>query len=197
MDRRIIESQITLRSEGEGEDYIEGYGIVFNTRSVEMRTKSGQRFVEEIKPSAVEGIEGRDIIGLANHDFGQVLGRTKSGTMTISVDERGVKYSIKIPNTPTGNDIREYIKRGDITGSSFSFSEAQDEVEKLEGGVFLRTITKLPEIIDMGPVYYPAYPDSTSGYAVRSIDNYKEDIEENVGLKETDRIKLKLKLKQL
>ena len=192
---RIIKNDISLRSEGEGQDYIEGYGIVFNKDSVVMRTMSGKKFIERIERSAINDEKLNDVLGLLNHDINLVLGRTSSGTMKLTVDDIGVRYSIQVPNTTAGRDAVEYAKRNDLAGSSFSFSDAKDRVEKRSDGVYLRTITDLSPIYDIGPVFSPAYRDTTSQVEARSIDEYKEEIEE-IGIKSTDKIKLKLKLNQ-
>jgi len=49
------------------------------------------------------------------------LGRTKSGTLSLSEDARGLAFDIQVPNTTLGTDILTMAERGDIGGASFSF----------------------------------------------------------------------------
>ncbi|MCT7656157.1 HK97 family phage prohead protease [Oceanimonas sp. NS1] len=60
---------------------------------------------------------------LFNHDPNFVLGRTRSGTLALSVDADGLRYEIDPPDTQTVRDlVLAPLARGDITGSSFAFA---------------------------------------------------------------------------
>ncbi|NIP69360.1 MAG: HK97 family phage prohead protease, partial [Planctomycetales bacterium] len=99
--------------------------------------------------------ESDDVRGLFNHDPSQLLGRTSSNTMRLSVDQRGLRYDIDVPDTRIGNDVVESIKRGDLSGSSFAFTV--DTVEWQErDGMHIREIRGV-HLYDTGPVTYPAY----------------------------------------
>jgi HK97 family phage prohead protease len=71
-----------------------GYGSVFNSRS---------------EPSGVSGDHQAgafdDVLvtmcGLFNHDPNFILGRSTSGTLAIAVDDKGLRYDITAPETPT------------------------------------------------------------------------------------------------
>lgn len=153
---------------------IEGYGIVFNKES---RDLGG--FREVILPEAVEGVfERSDVLALLNHDMSKgVLARNTNGkgTMTLTVDERGVKYSFEAPKFDLGDELLEGVRRGDIKGSSFSFTLEKDEWDHKQKPS-LRTIKKFKLIYDMSPVYHEAYPDTT--VALRNLEQLKDIIPE-------------------
>lgn len=169
-EKRVTPGQVSeLRAaEGEGQaPRIAGYGAVFNARS-ELIAGS---FFEVIAPGAFDDVLGDDVRGLFNHDPNYVLGRTTSKTLRIAQDERGLAYEIDPPNTQTHRDlILAPLARGDVTGSSFAFRVAADGEEWArdeDTGVVVRTITRFKRLFDVGPVTFPAYPDSEA--AQRSL----------------------------
>lgn len=178
--RGIIIDSPEMRSVQEGTRKIEGYGIVFNSLS---RDLGG--FREIIKPEAIDGVlEISDVICVANHkhsDLPYARSTNLIGTLSLEIDENGVKYSFEAPNAPYGDDILECVKRCDIRTSSFAFYIAEDgeEWDVMPDGTYLRTITKFEKIIDVSPVTFEAYEDTT--VAVRSLEDFKtrsiEDLE--------------------
>ena len=153
-----------------GAPKIVGYAAVFNTRSDLL----GGFFVELIAPGAFDEVLTQDTRGLFNHDPNYLLGRTTSGTLRLSVDARGLAYEIDTPNTQTIRDlVVEPLKRGDMSGSSFAMRVAPGgDTWHEEDGVVIRTIYKVAELRDVGPVSFPAYPDSSA--AQRSLDAWKQ-----------------------
>lgn len=153
---------------------IAGYAAVFNVRSEVL----GGMFVEEIAPGAFDDVVGQDVRGLFNHNPDFLLGRTKSGTLRLVVDERGLAYEIDPPDTQTVRDqVLVPLSRGDMDGSSFGFRVALDgDTWREEGGLVIRTIHRIAELRDVGPVSFPAYPDATA--AKRSMDAWKQAKEE-------------------
>ena len=95
---------------------IEGYAVIFN--SISKMTPNGYR--EKIMPTAFDGVDVSDVKCLVDHDWGQLIGRTKSGTLEINVDEKGLKFKCYLPNTSTGRDIYENIKLGNIDAVSYT-----------------------------------------------------------------------------
>jgi hypothetical protein len=75
--------------------------------------------------------------------------------MRLSVDDRGLKYEIDLPDTQEARSIRSLVSRGDLRGSSFGF-RATGENWSVEGAKEVRTITDV-ELKDVGPVSLPAY----------------------------------------
>jgi len=120
-------------------------------------------FTEEIAPGAFdEALARSDIRGLFNHDPNLVLGRAGK-TMTVSAGPGGLSYDI--PALPESrSDVREAIERGDVDGNSFSFSMPPNndgETWTERDGKPHRTIERIQELFDVGPVTFPAYEDTT------------------------------------
>lgn len=161
-----------VRAEGESRT-ISGYGVVFNSES---RDLNG--FTEIILPEAIKDVLPQsDVLALLNHQMEKgVLARCAygNGSMTLQVDNRGVKYSFKAPRFNLGDEVLEGVERGDIRSSSFAFTIAPggERWDKKEDGTWLRTISKFDRIFDMSPCYTGAYADTT--VARRSLDAIKE-----------------------
>lgn len=171
-ERRFFTDTVEIREEGE-EKFIEGYAFVFGA----VADLGG--FTEEVAPGAADEVMNDDVRGLLNHEPNIVLGRTKSGTMQLSLDARGLKYRIKYnPNDPDHVSAREKILRGDISQSSFAFRTKDDKWE-VRNGKDHRTLLKFSRLIDVSPVTYPAYPDATvAARSLSKIINNKKDLAE-------------------
>lgn len=154
---------------------VEGYASVFNSKSKDLGG-----FTEIIDPSAFEGvIERSDVLALLNHDQDRgVLARSRKGvgSLTLSIDERGLKYSFDAPHTALGNELIEGLKRGDISTSSFAFTVSGEKWTKEPDGTYLRTITQIDKLFDVSPVYNEAYEDTS--VALRSLDAVRAEEEQ-------------------
>jgi HK97 family phage prohead protease len=171
-ERRFITGKVEIRKDGEAE-FFEGEGIVFNS------TTDLRDFTEEVAPEAVDAVWEDDVRGTFNHSADLVLGRNKSGTMTLTKTPTGVKYQIRYnPNDPDHVRVMEKVKRGDVSGSSFAFKIKEDNWSKRDGKPH-RKITKLERWFDIGPVTYPAYTDTS--VAARSLNaiNKEQTPDEN------------------
>jgi len=183
IERRVVPVEdVELRVTDDDEPKITGYAAKFNKCSVDLGG-----FTERIKKGAFdEALEKSDIRCLKNHDPNLLLGRTTSGTLRLSINSVGLNFENDMPNTTTGKDTVEEIRRRDITGCSFSFTTLEDDWKYNEDGTVQRTIIKVGELFDVGPVTYPAYPDTT--VAARSLDIFKKEhpeIKESRGKKYT------------
>ena len=148
----------------EGGTKLVGYSAVFNELSPDLGG-----FREKIAPGAFsDAIESDDIRALFNHDANIVLGRNKSGTLRLSEDDKGLRMEIDLPDTQAARDLAVSVGRGDISGQSFAFKvlPGGQNVDKQDDGTVIRTITKA-QLFDVGPVTYPAYPQTD--VAVRSM----------------------------
>lgn len=146
---------------------IEGYAALYN-----QETDLGW-FREIIMPGAFDGADLSDVRALFNHDPNSVLARTASGTLRLEVDERGLKYEFEAPNTSTGNDLLEMIRRGDVSQSSFAFTVEKSDWEEEEGRNDLRKITRFATLYDVSPVTYPAYAQTS--VQARSLQEIKAE----------------------
>lgn len=175
MDNLEVRSfNIELREESESR-HVEGYGSVFNERSVDLGG-----FTEIIAPGAFDGvIERSDVKCYLDHNPQRgILARSKNGqgSLKLELDERGLKYSFDAPHTVLGDEVVEGLRRGDYTQSSFAFTVQDEAWTKEEDGTYLRTITKIGGLYDVSIVANPAY-EGTS-VALRSLDAFKAQEEE-------------------
>ena len=164
---------IELRAADDGKTYVRGYFAPFGKYS---HVLYGM-FREKIHPDAFDGVleSKTDTVALFNHDSDNVLARRRSKRLKLDKDERGAFYEFALPDTTLGRDLKVLIENGDIRGSSFAFTLPPDgsgsEWAKGEDGMEERTIMKVSDLIDVGPVTFPAYPDSTTGVlSKRSIE---------------------------
>ena len=158
---------------------IEGYALVFNTESNDLGG-----FNEVIDSRALEGvIEKSDILCLLKHNEDKgVLARCNkgAGSLTLEIDERGLKYSFDAPNTALGDELLEGIKRGDISTSSFAFSVGEDKWTKRNDGTYLRTINTIRELYDVSRVYRAAYDATSVSVDKRGLEQLKKSEREEL-----------------
>jgi HK97 family phage prohead protease len=116
MERR---ASIELRAKGRR---LEGYAALFG-----VATRIAD-FEEIIAAGAFTDTlrEKRDVLALADHDPTRMLARTKSGTLRLSEDSRGLAFDLDVPDTTAGRDVLALAERGDIGGASFGFKVAKD-----------------------------------------------------------------------
>jgi HK97 family phage prohead protease len=119
MERRAL--QIEVRLAGSNPRKLEGYAAIFDTEA-----RVGD-FYERIKPGAFKAslASGADVLALVDHDPSRVLGRTRSGTLRLHEDQRGLAFTIDAPDTTLGRDILALAQRGDLGGMSFGFKVAK------------------------------------------------------------------------
>jgi uncharacterized protein len=162
-ENRCIDAECRAH-EQDGKRYIEGYAIVYEQKS-KLISEWGETFHEVIKRGAADKILADpklDIIASANHNYDQVIGRTTSGTLKLVNDEKGLRYIIEVPNTTSGNDMYESVKRGDIYESSFTFRVSESGQRWSTGmeGVDQREIIEFDKIIEVAPVTWGAYANT-------------------------------------
>lgn len=154
---------------------IEGYSVVFNSYSHDLGG-----FKEIINPRALEGVlERSDIALLLNHDNSRgILARSKngSGSLELEVDDLGLRFSTEAPHTSLGDEVLEYLRRGDATQCSFAFTVADggDAWTKDAEGRYIRTINQIDRLFDCSILTCtPAY-EATS-VACRSFEDFKAE----------------------
>lgn len=164
-ERRFFPSTVEFetRAEGSADNVIVGYAAPFNSSSDDLGG-----FVEDIDERAFDEVLDQDTYGLFNHNINQILGRNKVN-MKLSVDKKGLKYRIELPDTATANEVRTLIKAGIIDKSSFAFKIAEQRWQYATepGQPHKRTIMKVKRLFDVSPVAGPAYRDTS--VAVRSM----------------------------
>lgn len=134
---------------------IDGYAAVFNSLSDDLGG-----FREQILPGAfTECLKNSpDVRCLFNHQESMILGRTKSKTLTVDEDDKGLHYSCALPDTQYARDLATSIERGDVDQCSFGFYCLDDDWAMMDETP-VRSV-KTAELFDVSPVTYPAYPDT-------------------------------------
>ena len=152
----------TIKRSSEDSRLVEGVAVVFNSDSQDLG------FIETIDPQAIteETIRNSDIFATLDHDKARgILARSRYGEGTLKLDLRddGLHYSFETPHTQFGDELLEYLSRGEITTSSFTFVVDQndgDEWFRDEENHLRRHIKKIYRLYDVSPVFEPAYLDT-------------------------------------
>jgi uncharacterized protein len=168
-EQRILAvPDLQVRAEGDGKPpVIEGYAAVFNQPSVVMSDWAMGGFREFVAPGAFKKTlsDGADVRALVNHNPDYVLGRTKSGTLSLREDGHGLHMEIHPPATRWAEDLITTMQRGDIDGSSFGFQAIRDrwgQGQTPEGETIDERYVLEARLFDVSVVTYPAYPQTES-----------------------------------
>ena len=165
LETREFEIDLELREEGD-EMSLVGYAALFNSRSENLGG-----FTETIAPGAFgRSLKSRnDVKLLWNHDTSAVLGSSRSGTLKLYEDERGLRVEASLPNTTHGRDAKELIKRGDVTGFSFGFSIPGRGGDEWNAEGTERTL-KSVRLHEVSLTPFPAYQGTNGTASVRGLD---------------------------
>ena len=149
----------------DGKKFIEGYASLFNVQSRTI-SENGKTFREVIRSGAFDEIlssENLNVVANVDHDMQKMLGRNVSGTLTLTIDNRGLKYGIEIPDTQLGRDIYIQVERGDYYESSFAYGARQNDVEWSRDrgdGMLIRNIDKVSALRDVSIVRNGAFKNT-------------------------------------
>ena len=197
---------LKLREAGEGEQSrtIEGTPIVFGVRSVNITPWSDTRVVYEVLEKGCitkELLQRSDVVLNLNHSnmVPDVLGRYREGkgTLELELNEKNMGCRCDIARTPNADAALELMRRGDITGMSFAFSDDWEDTEngvsyerldeKTEDGkeVWIRHVKRITGLYDVSIVTHPAYEQTSVGTreASNEIDKaIEEQLKREAGL---------------
>ena len=151
VERRDIRIEdFELRAAGDGMSF-SGYAAVFNSPSQPLP------FTEVIAPGAFKRTLTRrnNIRMLLNHDTSRVLGTTRSGTLRLQEDSRGLHVEADLPDTTYGRDLSVVMQRGDVDAMSFGFSVPPKGDRWSDDGA-QRTLTEV-RLHEVSVVTFPAY----------------------------------------
>jgi uncharacterized protein len=163
LETRVNLSEFEVREEGDGMTFT-GYAAVFNSPSEPLP------FIERIAPGAFRrSLRDRsDIKLLWNHDAGEILANTRSGTLRLYEDEKGLRVEAELANTSRGRDVAELVRTGRVDSMSFGFTVPRGGDEWNEDGSE-RTI-KSVRLFEVSVVGWPAYEGTAGSTAVRALD---------------------------
>jgi HK97 family phage prohead protease len=155
MERRAF---IEVRASGRR---IEGYAATFGSMA------NIGSYQERIAPGAFRAALAGDVLAMLDHDPGKVLGRTRSGTLKLSEDSKGLAFSLDLPDTQAGRDVQALAERGDLGGMSFGFRVPA-------GGESWQGNTRTLRAIDLREISvvqaWPAYPDTELALRALKLD---------------------------
>jgi HK97 family phage prohead protease len=137
----------------DGTRTLTGRAIVFNQRSQDLGG-----FQEVVSPGAVTETLGgsQNILLLNNHNSSQVLASTRSGTLQLTTDANGVRFSCKLDTRMSyANDLALSVDRNDTSGCSFGFRTQKDSYTN-DNGTLVRELQTI-ELLELSVTASPAY----------------------------------------
>jgi len=149
--RSIAYSNLEVRSDATGNTLV-GYAAMWDTPSQDLG------FTEYVTRGAFTKTlkDGADVRLLFDHD-GAPLARTKSGTLRLSEDSRGLKVEAELdPANPLAQQIMSALRRGDLNQMSFAFRTIKDSWNTDRSVRQLREV----QLYDVSVVTYPAYEET-------------------------------------
>ena len=168
---RVKLQELRVASSGDpqkkNELVVTGYAALFESRSEDLGG-----FVEEIDRGAFADSLKKsdlDVRFLINHDSNLVLARTKSGTLELSEDARGLRIYARVAPYSYAEDLKIAIERGDIDQMSFAFTVEEDSWAAADDGTPLRRVHRVKDLFDVSVVTYPAYAETKTEVLARAI----------------------------
>lgn len=159
--------------ETEGKMILEGYAIVFEQETLIGDEERG--FIEVISRTALQETLMKDVPLKYNHmDSFLILARTKNKSLTLSVDNIGLKIHAELIDTHSNEDVYKMVRSGLLDKMSFAFTVAKQTWDR-SGKVPVRRIESIDRLFDVSVVDLPAY-DGTSIYS-RSLDMVEAELE--------------------
>ena len=169
---RTVDVPVEVRMSDDGKTVkVEGYAAVFD----EVADIAGL-FREVIRPGAFRSAlkRGDDVVFLVDHT-GLPLARTRSGTLSLSEDKKGLLMRSELDaDDPDVARIIPKMKRGDLDKMSFAFRATEQRWSETAGDdeLDLREVLDT-ELFDVSIVTTPAF-EGTS-IALRSRDETREE----------------------
>ena len=160
---RLAEMRV---EEAEDKMILEGYAIVFEEETLIGDEERG--FREVISRDSLSKANMKDVPLKYNHmDSFLILARTKNKSLSLSVDEKGLKVHAELLNTTTNQDVYKMVKAGLLDKMSFAFTVKKQSWDR-KAEIPLRRIEEIDRLYDVSVVDLPAY-EGTSIYS-RSLD---------------------------
>ena len=159
--------RIEVRAEDDGNIRVSGYAAVFGEE-----TNIGGMFREVIERGAFSSALDRqdDVVFLINHE-GLPLARTRSGTLNLREDDRGLFVETYLDaSDPDVRSIVPKMRRGDLDKMSFAFVPTRQEWDD-SGDTPLRRIRDL-QLHDVAIVTTPAYEGTEIG--LRALQKHRD-----------------------
>jgi len=154
LDERRTVAYSTMEMRKEGGNKLIGYAAVFDSPSEPMP------FTEFVRRGAFTKTinDGADVRLLVDHE-GVPLARTRSGTLNLSEDDKGLLVEAELdPANPDAQRVLSAMSRGDLSQMSFAFRTIKDSWNKE------MTVRELKEVqlFDVSVVTFPAYEETSA-----------------------------------
>ena len=170
---------------------VSGYASTFDTYT--LFEVDGIEYKERIDSHAFDNADMSDVIMQYDH-AGKVFARTSNGTLSVSVDERGLKVEADLSTTEASRELYDEIASGLIIKMSFAFKVSE---EHYDSNSHTRVVDKISKVYDVSAVSIPANPDTEifarSAFFDGVIEKEKAERLEQTR-KEAEKRKLKLRL---
>lgn len=159
-ETRDFETQFEIREEGDGMTFV-GYAAKFDQPSENLGG-----FVEYVERGAFSrSLKSRnDVMLLWNHDAGQPLASTRSGTMKLTEDDIGLRVEARLPQTTLGKDLAILLRDGIVGKMSFGFNVIKDSWNAEGNERRLKSV----RLFEVSAVVWPAYTSTSA--SVRGLD---------------------------
>ena len=169
----LEKNQLRAVKNDDGTMTVSGTAIVFNQPSEPIP------FIEYISRDALADVDFSKTLLLYAHDYNKILAREDSGTLTTTIDDAGLHFKAKLPDTTLANDVREDINAGNLKGCSFGFTIAEngDRYDTDSKGQTIHYVDKIASVSELTITPIPAY-NQTSVQVERDLNSYlksKED----------------------
>ena len=152
--------------ESDGKMILEGYAIVFEQETLIGDEERG--FKEVISRTALTDTLMKDVPLKYNHmDSFLILARTKNKSLSLSIDNIGLKIHAELIDTHSNEDVYKMVRAGLLDKMSFAFTVKKQSWDR-SGDIPVRRIESIDRLYDVSVVDLPAY-EGTSIYS-RSLD---------------------------
>lgn len=152
--------------ESDGKMILEGYAIVFEQETLIGDEERG--FKEVISRTALTDTLMKDVPLKYNHmDSFLILARTKNKSLSLSIDNIGLKIHAELIDTHSNEDVYKMVRAGLLDKMSFAFTVKKQSWDR-SGDIPVRRIENIDRLYDVSVVDLPAY-EGTSIYS-RSLE---------------------------
>lgn len=160
--RHVTVNDLEFREAADGMSF-SGYAAVFNSESEWLGN-----FRETIAPGAFsKSLKSRNNVFLLwSHDTSMPLASTRSKTLRLSEDSKGLMVDADLPNTTQGRDAAELVRANVVDSMSFGFTVPSGGDSWSDDGQH-RELRQV-RLHEVSLVAFPAYRQTSA--SVRSID---------------------------
>ena len=160
IERRLITTpsrlEVRKSTKANSAGNISGYAALYNSPSLPLP------FMEIIRKGAFDSTlrDGQNKFLLYAHDDSRIIASLQGDTLTLSSDDRGLRFSADVADTEDGRTVVTLAERGDLRGMSFGFivDDGGDRWSQDYAGNITRELlsVQLFEISCVGTGAYPA-----------------------------------------